>query len=138
MTMLGRINALSLPPSDAVTFDDAIAIYEAYRPIMPPAVAANPTAMPRLVDIVPQLEALVLDGYGVINVGGGPIAGIHDVFDAAAAHDVPIIVLTNGASFESTKTVEKYQAWDLPIDRAQIVSSRDAMVAAVIPDGPGS
>lgn len=133
--MLDNFKALSLPPSDRITLDDALDIYQAYRPIMPAAVSASPRHAARLVDIIGEFDALVLDGYGVINVGSGPIDGIGELFDAAAKADTPIIVLTNGASFDNDKTWAKYQSWGLPITREQIVSSRDAMLNHVIPNG---
>ena len=129
--MRDRITALSLPASDAIALDDALAIYEAFRPMMPTPRAASTCYRDRLVDILPDVDALILDGYGVINVGSGPIDGIHEFFAAAAAHDCPIIVLTNGASFDTSRTAAKYAGWELPITAEQIVSSRDAMVAVL-------
>ena len=129
--MRDRITALSLPAPDAITLDDALAIYEAFRPMMPIPRAASTRYRDRLVDILPAVDAVILDGYGVINVGSGPIDGIHEFFAAAAAHDCPIIVLTNGASFDTSRTAAKYAGWNLPLTPAQIVSSRDAMIAAV-------
>ena len=129
--MTNRISKLSLPASDAIMLDDALAIYEAFRPMMPTPRAANTRFRDRLVDILPDVDALILDGYGVINVGSGPIDGIHEFFAAAKAHDCPIIVLTNGASFDTSRTAAKYTGWDLPITAEQIVSSRDAMIAAL-------
>lgn len=136
-----RLAALALPAPDAIGLGDALAIYEAFRPMMPSPRPTSPQQRARLVDILPEVDALVLDGYGVINVGTGPIDGIHDFFAAAAARDCPIIVLTNGASFDTSKTAAKYAGWDLPITRAQTVSSRDAMISAfatTAPAHPGS
>lgn len=138
LEMIESVRRLKLPAYDAITFDDAIAIYEAFRAIMPDARPLSPTHRTCLRDILPDVDALVLDGYGVINVGAGPIAGIQDLFAAAACADVPVIVLTNGASFESSRTWEKYRGWDLPVTADQIVSSRDAMLAQIMPlAGPG-
>lgn len=133
--MLEQIKALSLPEANNITLSDAIAIYQSFRAMMPNAVSVSPTKKDRLVDVIPEVEALVLDGYGVINVGSGPIEGIHEMFAVAAAHDVPIIVLTNGASFDTSKVWAKYAGWGLPIRQEQIVSSRDAMLAHMGPSG---
>ena len=133
MNMLDQIHALSLPDADRISFLDAIDIYQAFRPIMPSAISVCPQKKDRLVDIIPEIDALVLDGYGVINVGSGPIDGIDELFAVAASHDVPIIVLTNGASFDTAKTWTKYDGWGLPITPEQIVSSRDAMLAHICP-----
>ena len=126
---------LSLPAPDAITLDDIIAMYEALRPQMPPAV---PPAMPtrevsRLVDILPHVDGLVLDGFGVINVGARVIDGIWEVLEMAAARGTAVMVLTNGASQGADTTWAKYRDWGLPLARDQVVSSRDSLEAA-LPD----
>lgn len=136
--MLEHIKSLALPDADKIELGDAIDIYQAFRPMMPNAVQANPTKKDRLVDVIPEIDALILDGYGVINVGSGPIEGIHELFAVAATHDVPVIVLTNGASFDTGRICAKYDGWGLPIKQEQIVSSRDAMLAHMGPDGAAS
>ena len=90
---------LSIPAPDSITLDDIIAMYEALRPFAPSAGAAIPTPreVTRLVDILPHVDALVLDGFGVINVGASRIDGIVEFFEAAAAQEVAVNVLTNGA-----------------------------------------
>jgi ribonucleotide monophosphatase NagD (HAD superfamily) len=38
-------------------------------------------------------------------------------------------VLTNGASHPSELSAKKYQAWNLPLDISDVISSRDALIA---------
>ena len=71
----------------------------------------------RLIDLLDEFDGLVLDGYGVINVGDGPVDGIAALLDAAASRDKPVLVLTNGGSFSAERTWKKYQDWQLPIAR---------------------
>ena len=97
---------LSIPAPDAIKLDDIIAMYEALRPHMPPAV---PPAVPtrevsHLVDILPHVDALILDGFGVINVGASLIDGIHEVLELAAVRDIAVMVLTNGAGQGAAST----------------------------------
>ena len=70
--------SLRLPAPDAITLDDIIRIYEALRDQMPMARPAGEGArrVARLADILPHVDALILDGFGVINVGGRLIDGI--------------------------------------------------------------
>ena len=63
---------------------------------------------------------------GVINVGDGQIDGIAALLDAAASRDKPVLVLTNGGTAEHTW--KKYQDWQLPIAREDVISSRDAFL----------
>ena len=89
--MTVSLAGLSIPAPDAIALDDIIAMYEALRPHMPPAVPppAPTRQVDRLVDMLPHVDALILDGFGVINVGAGVIDGIHDVLEVAAAWPPP-------------------------------------------------
>ena len=130
--MTVSLAGLSIPAPDAIALDDIIAMYEALRPHMPPAVP--PPAIrrvDRLVDILPHVDALILDGFGVINVGASVIDGIHDVLQMAAARDIAVMVLTNGAGKGAQASWTKYRDWGLSITRQQVVSSRDSLEAAL-------
>jgi glycerol 3-phosphatase-2 len=133
--MTVSLAGLSIPAPEAITLDDIIAMYEALRPHMPPAVPpAVPTReVPCLVEILPHVDALILDGFGVINVGASLIDGIHEVLEMAAARDIAVMVLTNGAGKGADASWGKYRHWGLPITRPQVVSSRDSLEAA-LPD----
>ena len=91
--------SLRMPAPDAITLDDIIRIYEALRGQMPAARPAGdaPRRAGRLVDILPHVDALILDGFGVINVGGRLIEGIGDCLAEIEAQGIAVIVLTNGA-----------------------------------------
>ena len=125
-----EIEHVKIPAADALGLDAVMAIYQALRPIMPVAGrdGACQTAL-RLIDILDEFDGLVLDGYGVINIGDGPIEGIKTLLDAAASKAKPVLVLTNGGSFSAERAFAKYQGWQLPIERDDVLSSRDALVA---------
>ena len=122
---------LRLPAPDAITLEDIIRIYEALRPQMPaaPQDAAPPRRIERLMDILDHVEALVLDGFGVINIGVTPIDGILEFLDAAARRDIAVMVLTNGAGQPAETSWQKYRNWGLDLAREQVVSSRDSLEA---------
>ena len=130
--MTVSLAGLSIPAPDAIALDDIIAMYETLRPHMPPAVPPPATRrVDRLVDILPHVDALILDGFGVINVGASVIDGIHDVLQMAAARDIAVMVLTNGAGKGAQASWTKYRDWGLSITRQQVVSSRDSLEAAL-------
>ena len=133
--MLPSFATLKLPAPDDLSLDAALTIYEALRPIMPAAVSGAQRMANRLTDIIPHFDALILDGFGVINVGNDPVDGIHDFLAMAANHDVTIMVLTNGATFETDMTAQKYANWGLPIPKAHVVSSRNAFVRDFLEPG---
>jgi len=116
--------------------EDVIAVYEALRPLMPSPMISDPDStithpksVRQLVEILPEVDALFLDGFGVINVGQDPVDGIHEFLAEAEAQNVALMVLTNGASHGAENTWAKYQKWGLPFVREQVVSSRDALTA---------
>ena len=130
IAVLAEIKTVKIPAAGELGLDTVIAIYQALRPIMPSAGrdGACQTAS-RLIDILNEFDGLVLDGYGVINIGDGPIGGVKTLLDAAASKAKPVLVLTNGGSFSAERVFAKYQDWKLPINRADVLSSRDALVA---------
>ena len=73
-----EIKHVKIPAADTLGLDAVMAIYQALRPIMP--VVGRDSACqtaPRLIDILDEFDGLVLDGYGVINIGDGQIGRAH-------------------------------------------------------------
>ena len=119
---------LRLPAPDAITLEDIIRIYEAFRPQMPvPPALSEPRRIEWLADLLDHVEALVLDGFGVINVGATRIDGILEFLDEAARRDIAVMVLTNGAGQGADTSWTKYVSWGLKLAREQVVSSRDSL-----------
>ena len=120
-----------LPAPTALDLPAVIDIYESQRPMMPDAAAGAGRPRHSLIDILDEFDGLILDGYGVINVGDGLVPGIEALLQRAVAHNIPVVVLTNGGSFESSQAAAKYAKWQLPIAADAVVSSRDALIAAL-------
>ncbi|MDC1382092.1 HAD hydrolase-like protein [Candidatus Puniceispirillum sp.] len=126
---LAQIKYLNIPAADSLRLDDVMKIYAALRPSMPNGKKGACQEASRLIDILDEFDGLVLDAYGVINVGDGPIDGIMDLLETADKKAKPVIVLTNGSSFPSARTCDKYLNWQLPIKCSDVLSSRDAFIA---------
>ena len=120
-----------IPAPDALDLTAVIDIYQTQRAMMPNAVPGAGRQRRALIDILDEFDGLILDGYGVINVGAMLVAGIEDLLQVAADRNKPVVVLTNGGSFESSVAAEKYVKWRLPIMPDAVVSSRDALHAAL-------
>jgi ribonucleotide monophosphatase NagD (HAD superfamily) len=120
-----------LPAPIALDLPAVIDIYESQRPMMPDAAAGAGRQRHSLIDILDEFDGLILDGFGVINVGDGLVPGIEALLQHAAAQNTPVVVLTNGGSFESSQAAAKYAKWQLPIATDAVVSSRDALIAAL-------
>lgn len=116
----------ALPAPDRLDADACIDIYQMLRPIMPRYRPVSRHNYERLIDILDEVDALILDGFGVINVGDRKIDNIDELLDACARAGKIVVVLTNGASHPSAKTSQKYNGWGLALTPEQVVSSRDA------------
>ncbi len=129
MTELEELDKMALVAPDKLDADATLTLYEALRPLMPAAVSAASRKAERLMDILDEFDALILDGFGVINVGADKIPGIDALLGQARADQKPIVVLTNGASHPKDFSARKYQNWGLQIETKDVVSSRDALMA---------
>lgn len=129
MTEFEELEKMALVAPDKLDADATLTLYEALRPLMPAAVPVASRKAERLMDILNEFDALILDGFGVINVGADKIPGIDELLAQARADQKPILVLTNGASHPKDFSARKYQNWGLQIDAEDVVSSRDALMA---------
>ena len=109
-----------------------LAVYEDLRPFMPsfsghPS-SSGPISSSSLSDLLDHFDALLLDGFGVLNVGSGAVPGAAAMLDHARASGVEVMVLTNGASKDGAISGMKYQNLGLPITPNDVISSRDALL----------
>ena len=91
-----HIKQAKIPAADALEISDVVEIYQALRPFMPKGRMGEARPESRLINLLDEFDGLVLDGYGVINVGDDQIDGIAALLDAAASREKPVLVLTNG------------------------------------------
>jgi len=114
---------------EPMTLDQALSVYENLRPSMPQAALRSSQQAERLRDLLDQFDALLLDGYGVLNVGQGAIPGAVEMLKEAQSRGIDVMVLTNGASKPTAAAVTKYQGFGMDFAPEQVVSSRDALLA---------
>ena len=111
--------------------DDILNVYEDLRPIMPPYSSAHTSGQAakaaRMRDLLDHFDALMLDGFGVLNVGREIIPGAVELLTMAAEKDIPVLVVTNGATQDEQVIGHKYAQMGLPISPPQVVSSRAAI-----------
>ena len=121
------LQTYKIPPAGTLTMADLIDVYESIRPWLPVPRPTETRRAERLHAVLDHVDALLLDGFGVLNVGGDPIDGIHAFLETAQARGVALMVLTNGAGQGADASWNKYQGWHLPLARNQVVSSRDVL-----------
>lgn len=115
-----------------VTPHEAYLRYEQVRPRMPAADFPRAcVARGNLGDLLDEFDAFVLDGFGVLNVGDRPVPTAAGRIAQLRAAGKRVMVLTNGASFPSTRTAARYRRWGFDLADDDVVSSRDALAVAL-------
>lgn len=106
--------------------------YEAVRARLPAAAAKGKAERAdNLGALAEEFDAFVLDAFGVINVGETAIEGAAQRIASLKALGKTVLVLTNGATVPGEATAAKYEAMGLPLDREEVISSRDALADAL-------
>ena len=115
-------------PDTATSF----ARYEAIRPRLPAlAAGGGMRVVPGLLEIADQADAFVFDAFGVLNVGDALIPGADACLDALRAMGKDIRLLTNAASQPHAAAVAKFRRFGLHLEPEEIITSRDATLAAL-------
>ena len=82
-------------------------------------------------DLTGEIDVFVLDGYGVLNVGARVVPGAPERMAALRAAGKRLFVLTNGASYPATRTLQRYRRLGFDFTAHEVVSSRDALARAM-------
>jgi HAD superfamily hydrolase (TIGR01450 family) len=108
--------------------------YQEVRSRMPQASTVRSTReISALTDIADEVSAFVFDAFGVLNVGETLIKGADQRLDQLRALGRHIRILTNAASYDRTSAVGKFKRLGLRIEPDEIITSRDAALAALTP-----
>ncbi len=88
-----------------------------------------------LLSILEQYDILLLDGFGVLNIGSTAIHHMPDTLKQLKAAGKELFILTNGASYPTDVRAKAYPKLGYHIPAEYIISSRDA-VEALLPTLP--
>ena len=109
--------------------------YQQVKPRLPKAVTQSGFQdISSLIDIADEVSAFVFDAFGVLNVGETLIEGADQRLDELRAMQCEIRILTNASSYDRAGAVAKFQRLGLSIKDEEIITSRDAALAALTPD----
>ena len=112
--------------------DGIFARYEAIRARLPRAAATGvPRAAGSLRDVAAEADAFVFDAFGVLNVGETPIPGAAARLDALRGAGKAVRVLSNAASAGHAATVGKLRRLGMDVAPEEVVTSRQAALAAL-------
>lgn len=117
---------MSAPTRDA---DWAVRAYEAVRHRLPSGRpgARPPCAVAGLAEIAGRYDAVLLDAFGVLNVGETAIPGAPEAVAAVRRRGVRALVLTNSASAPPEVALAKYRRLGFDFAPEDVISSRDAL-----------
>ncbi len=106
----------------------AVQRYEEVQGRLPKATfPASSIFKAHLGELTDYIDAFVLDGFGVLNIGDQTVPGAVERVNNLRAAGKQVRVLTNGATMPVTNTLNKYQQWGLHFEASEVVSSRDAL-----------
>ncbi|MEM7378688.1 MAG: HAD hydrolase-like protein [Pseudomonadota bacterium] len=84
------------------------------------------TPVSGLLELSERYDAMLLDGFGVLNCGDMAIPGMLDVFGELRRRGVRLLILSNGSTGQTRDAVDKYRALGYPVDASDVLTSRDA------------
>jgi len=114
------------------TASAAVARYEAISSRLPDAnFPRDSIHRQNLFELIDDIDCFVLDGFGVLNVGEEPVPDAAKRIQQLRDAGKTLRVLTNGASYPSSKTTAKYQRWGIDFSLNEVISSRDALATAL-------
>ncbi len=118
-----------------------INIYESMRDFFPKYQENNQEIIlaPRLEDILDNFDALLLDAFGVLNIGSSLIPGITKTLEKARQKNITLLVVTNGASNNTFKKRDQLASLGLEFSNDEIISSRETaeiFLSLNQPEGP--
>lgn len=129
-------------PAAPISIAEALAIYEQMRCIMPPleqaAIGKQIVRAPSLTALLDDLDMLLLDGYGVLNIGTEVVPGAAAMLAEARRRGIAVMVLTNGASKPSLHAAGRYRGLGLAIGDDEVTSSRDAVLEWLATEAAGA
>lgn len=108
--------------------DWAFEQYEAVRGALPtaefPAVTERLTSIDAVVE---QFDTVLLDAFGVLNIGDTAIPGAADFIAALRAKNRSVRIVSNSASVPTCVSLEKFARLGFDFSDAEITTSRDAL-----------
>lgn len=110
--------------------DDVVSIFERYQSVrhrLPMANSPdNAVRINSLMDVLDEVDAFVFDAFGVLNVGETPIPGAAKRLYQLRSAGKEIRILSNAASYNHDRAVEKFRKLGVEIASEEIITSRSA------------
>ena len=119
---------LNLFKNNSLTIEEIINLYELKKSIFPsPLRNGGLNKANSINEISDKFDAFIFDSFGVLNIGGDLISHVPNVLNELKRKGKIITVLTNGASYPTSKKVKTFNKWKLPFNSDEVISSRDLL-----------
>lgn len=82
--------------------------------------------VPDLLSLSDRFEAMLLDGFGVLNCGDIAVPGMVATWSELKRRGLQLLILSNGSTGQTEDAVAKYRALGYPVEAADVLTSRDA------------
>ena len=127
-----NLTNIKIPTPKTLNAENTIQIYELLRPILPITKIFKSEMVSSVREILHKVDGLILDGYGIVNVGDHLVPGFLEFFTELCQRELPFVILTNGASQNTSNLADKYKSLGLQISEHDIISSRDVLEEQLI------
>ena len=120
-------NKLKFPLIKNLNPSEIIKIYNYFSSIFPINNSGNlnTNVSNNLKDILDNFDVLFLDAFGVLNIGNELVPGIIETINIARDKGIILLILTNGATYNSSKKINQFFELGLDFSYDEIISSRD-------------
>ena len=117
-----------IPSIKDINAEKVVDLYESMRTFFPSFQGNKQTTIvaPKLENILDNFDALLLDAFGVLNSGSSLVPGIISTLDKAREKGITLLVVTNGASNNSSIKRDQLSTLGLEFSQDEIISSREA------------
>lgn len=123
-----------------LTATDPARAFEAYlrvRPRLPDATFPQRSrTVGNLGDIATGFDLILLDAYGVLNVGETPIPGAARRIAALRAQGKRVMVVSNSAGYPKRRMMQRYARLGFDFAPEEVVTSREALLARLETEPP--
>ncbi|QFT81372.1 dUMP phosphatase [Roseovarius sp. THAF27] len=109
---------------------EAFEVYLDIRHRLPSAeFSGTPVRAQTLADVADPYDVILLDAYGVLNVGEAPIPGAAERIAALRMAGKTVMVVSNSAGYPKRLMVERYARLGFDFAPEEVVTSRDTLLA---------
>ncbi|WP_315899515.1 TIGR01459 family HAD-type hydrolase [Roseovarius atlanticus] len=109
---------------------EAFEVYLDIRHRLPPAeFSGAPIRAQTLADMAAPYDVILLDAYGVLNVGEAPIPGAAERIAALRMAGKTVMVVSNSAGYPKRLMMERYARLGFDFAPGEVVTSRDTLLA---------